>query len=306
MWKFKLMNPIKQFFFLIIICTCSFSLKGQTVENALLWKIQGNGLQKSSYILGTYHLVNNEFLDNLKGCELALKRTSSVLGELEITPEVAGQMMPYMLMEKSSLDSLMNPSQYDSLSRFVQDKLGLPMVVFNKMKPIGIYLMLSAVEMKNTSFISNYKGEPMDVYVQNQAKKHEKEVYALETIQDQADLLFNQVALNDQVQLLMQYIKAGKQESSIENDRMNNCYMNQDLNCLDSLMNTSGFNAIESNLLLKDRNIRWIPRIEEIIKKQSCFIAVGALHLAGENGLIFLLRKQGYTLNPVHSRKHVN
>jgi len=300
------MKAIKQFIYLIFICICPSSLSGQAIENALLWKIEGNGLQKSSYILGTYHLVNNSFLNNLKGCELALKKTSAVLGELEITPEVASQMMPFMLMEKSSLDSLMNPLQYDSLSQFVQDKLGLPMTLFNKMKPIGIYLMLSAVEMNNTPFLTDFKGEPMDVYVQNEAKKHEKEVFALETIQDQADLLFNHVALNEQVKMLMQYIKTGKQESNLENDRMNNCYMNQDLNCLDSLMNVSGFSTIESNLLLKDRNIRWIPRIEETIKKQSCFIAVGALHLAGENGLIFLLRKQGYTISPVHSNKHVN
>jgi uncharacterized protein YbaP (TraB family) len=166
--------------------------------------------------------------------------------------------------------------------------------------------MLSAVEMKNTPFLTNIKGEPMDIYVQNEARKNKKEVFALETIQDQADLLFSHVALNEQVQLLMQYIKTGKQESGLENDRMNNCYMNQDLNCLDSLMNASGFTAIESNLLLKDRNIRWLPRMEEIIQKQSCFIAVGALHLAGENGLIFLLRKKGYTLSPVHNRKDVN
>ena len=300
------MKAIKQLIYLIIICICPFLVNGQAFENALLWKIKGNGLKNSSYILGTYHIVNNEFLNNLKGCELALEKTSSVLGELEITPEVASQMMPYMLLENSSIDSLMNPLQYDSLSQFVQDKLGLPMVLLNKMKPMGIYLMLSAVEMKNTPFLTNFKGEPMDVYVQNEARKNKKEVFALETIQEQADLLFSHVALNEQVQLLMQYIRTGKQESSLENDRMNNCYMNQDLNCLDSLMNASGFTAIESNLLLKDRNIRWIPRIEEIIQKQSCFIAVGALHLAGENGLIYLLRKQGYTLSPVHNRKDVN
>lgn len=300
------MKAIKQFIYLIIICICPFLVNGQASENALLWKIQGNGLKNPSFILGTYHLVNNEFLNNLKGCELALKKTSSVLGELEITPEVASQMMPYMLLENSTIDSLMNPLQYDSLSQFVQDKLSLPMVLFNKMKPMGIYLMLSAVEMKSTPFLTNFKGEPMDLYVQNEARKNGKEVFALETIQEQADLLFSHIALNEQVQLLMQYIRTGKQESTLENDRMNNCYMNQDLNCLDSLMNASGFTAIESNLLLKDRNIRWLPRIEEVIQKQSCFIAVGALHLAGENGLIFLLRKQGYTLSPVHNRKDVN
>ena len=79
--------------------------------------------------------MNNEFLNNLKGCELALKKTSSVLGELEITPEVASQMMPFMLLENSSMDSLMNPIQDDSLSQFVKDKLGIPLVLFNKMKP---------------------------------------------------------------------------------------------------------------------------------------------------------------------------
>lgn len=300
------MKQIKQFIYLLFICICSLTSFGQIIENALLWKIHGNGLKESSYILGSYHIVNNEFLNTLKGCKKALSKTHSVLGELEITPEVASQMMPYMLLDNSTLDSLLNPLQYDSLSQFVQDKLGLPMVLFNKMKPMGVYLMLSAAEMKNTPFLTNFRGEPMDIYVQNEARKNKKEVVALETIQDQADLLFSHVALNEQVQLLMQYIRTGKQESSLENDRMNNCYVNQDLNCLDSLMNTSGFSAIESDLLLKDRNIRWIPRIEEVIQKQSCFIAVGALHLAGENGLIRLLRNKGYTLSPIHSNYEVD
>ena len=285
---------------------CPFLTYGQTIENALLWKIHGNGLRESSYILGTYHLVNNEFLNTLKGCKQALSKTHSVLGELEITPEVSSQMMPFMLLEKSTLDSLLNPLQYDSISQFVQDKLGFPMLIFNKMKPIGIYLMLSSAEMKNSSFIQDFNGVPMDIYVQNEAKKNGKDVYALESIQEQADLLFSKLSINEQVFMLMEYVRMGDKKNTVENDRMNMCYMMQDLNCLDSLMKSSGFNSIESDLLLKNRNIRWIPRIEEIINKQSCFIAVGALHLAGENGLIRLLHNKGYTLSPVYSRKHVD
>lgn len=300
------MKLIKQIIYLFFICICPLFTFGQTIENALLWKIHGNGLRESSYILGTYHIVNNEFLNTLKGCEQALSKTHSVLGELEITPEVASQMMPYMLLENGSIDSLMNPLQYDSLSQFVQDKLGLPMVVFNKMKPIGIYLMLSSVEMKSSSFIQDYKGIPMDVYVQNEAQKNGKEVYALETIQEQADLLFTNISIADQVVMLMEYLRMGNKKNAEENNRMNSCYMMQDLNCLDSLMKSSGFNSIESDLLLKNRNVRWIPRIEEIINKQSCFIAVGALHLAGESGIIRLLRNKGYTLSPVYSIKEVD
>ena len=57
------------------------------------------------------------------------------------------------------------------------------------------------------------------------------------------------------------------------------------------------------SLFLEDflfaRNRDWIPKIEEIIRQQPSFIAVGALHLAGDEGLITMLRKQGYTIEPV-------
>ncbi|NJO25532.1 MAG: TraB/GumN family protein [Bacteroidia bacterium] len=43
----------------------------------------------------------------------------------------------------------------------------------------------------------------------------------------------------------------------------------------------------------------WIPVMEDAMKKNSNFFAVGAGHLPGENGVINLLRKAGYTLTPV-------
>jgi uncharacterized protein YbaP (TraB family) len=280
-------------------------LSAQPTENALLWKISGKGLQNPSYILGTYHLVNNQFLDNIKGCKEALKKAQSVMGELEVTPAVAAEMMPYMLMRSGSLDSLLTADQYDSLSASMQQKLGMPMVLFNKMKPIGIYMMLATGEMQKTSMVSDYSGVPMDLYVQQEALKNKKEVLALESVKDQAELLFNNTPLDRQVEMLMDYVRKGDQSSSTENDRMNACYKAQDLNCLDSLMQSSGYSSIESDLLLKDRNIKWIPRIEETISRQSCFIAVGALHLAGEHGIVHLLRNQGYILSPIRSRKDI-
>ena len=47
------------------------------------------------------------------------------------------------------------------------------------------------------------------------------------------------------------------------------------------------------------RNKNWIPVIEKNVHQSSCLIAVGALHLPGENGLINMLRKEGYTLTPI-------
>jgi len=51
--------------------------------------------------------------------------------------------------------------------------------------------------------------------------------------------------------------------------------------------------------MLVKRNLNWIPKIEDLIAKESTFIAVGAAHLAGSMGVINLLREKGFTLTPV-------
>ena len=68
-----------------------------------------------------------------------------------------------------------------------------------------------------------------------------------------------------------------------------------DLNPSDSL-------ALEKLMkgVLTDRNYNWMKIIPGIIKEKSTFIAVGAVHLGGEEGLINLLKKEGYTMEPIN------
>ncbi len=51
------------------------------------------------------------------------------------------------------------------------------------------------------------------------------------------------------------------------------------------------------DLLLNDRNKKWVIKLDSIMHKESVFVAVGAGHLVGDKGLISLLRKQGYTVS---------
>jgi len=55
-----------------------------------------------------------------------------------------------------------------------------------------------------------------------------------------------------------------------------------------------------SNLLLDQRNKNWIPEIGKFAIEKPTFFGVGALHLPGENGVINLLRQEGYTVTPVY------
>ncbi|MGM9782579.1 MAG: TraB/GumN family protein [Paludibacteraceae bacterium] len=51
--------------------------------------------------------------------------------------------------------------------------------------------------------------------------------------------------------------------------------------------------------LVGERNDAWVRQLPKLMSEQPCFVVVGALHLAGENGLVALLRKAGYKVKPV-------
>ena len=78
-----------------------------------------------------------------------------------------------------------------------------------------------------------------------------------------------------------------------------NHYLSKDLKSLYEFSESMPKDFGDSDFLLKDRNEKWVQVIPELMRKQSQFIAVGALHLPGPDGVISLLQKQGYTVKPV-------
>jgi len=272
------------------------------LENSLLWKISGNGLNEPSYLFGTYHLLNDAFLNKIKGLKKVLKSSEAIIGEIVITPELSAELMPYMSMETTTLDSILTPSQYDSVAAAIKENLGAPIFFFNKMKPISIYTMLGAAEAQKSGMLKKSKGVPMDIYFQQEGKKQGKKILGLESAKEQADLLFNAYPIERQIEMLMEYLKGGGKENGGDSEKLNDCYTQQQLDCLTELFEKAGYSDAESLDLLSKRNIRWIPQLETFMKEQSCFIAVGALHLTGKDGLIVLLRKQGYTLEALNKK----
>ena len=54
-----------------------------------------------------------------------------------------------------------------------------------------------------------------------------------------------------------------------------------------------------NKLILTDRNDRWIKKMDDLLEKKNCFIAVGLSHLMYECGLINQLTELGYTITPM-------
>ncbi|GAB6008029.1 TraB/GumN family protein [Dysgonomonas reticulitermitis] len=64
-------------------------------------------------------------------------------------------------------------------------------------------------------------------------------------------------------------------------------------------MSKSGASQKAQNAINKDRNDKWLLKLPQIMKEKSNLIAVGALHLAGEEGLLYQLAKMGYKIQAV-------
>ena len=80
-------------------------------------------------------------------------------------------------------------------------------------------------------------------------------------------------------------------------------YKEQRLDKIEKIINDPEFGSTENqDVLLDNRNKNWIGQLNLIMKKEPVFIAVGAGHLVGKNGLIALLKAAGYTVKGLENR----
>ena len=128
----------------------------------------------------------------------------------------------------------------------------------------------------------------------------QKPVLDLETVNDQIKALFQSSTTERQAELLMCVVKHQDVTKS-QLQELNEAYHGYDLDKLLNITTYKHEDAVctstkeEMEYLIKTRNNNWMKKIPSMI----AFIAVGALHLVGEDGLITSLRKLGYTVTPV-------
>ena len=281
---------------LFISCNSNKSTAKSTaapkLEKSLLWKISGNGIEKPSYLYGTIHLTcDYNYTDKLKK---AFDETDRLVLEIDMSdPKLQTNMMKLIFMEDSkTIQGLMNDEDYKKLSGFFKEQVGMDLKMFNTMKPFAITATLTS-KMAICDNGTAYETEFMKI-----AKEQKEDVIGLETIEDQMNV-FDQIPYEEQLKSLVEMADKGMDESKKSFDEMTKYYNAEDLEGLLSVMSEQGMEADFQESLVDQRNRNWIPLIEKITKEAPAFIGVGALHLPGEQGVINLLRKQGYTVEPV-------
>ena len=284
-----------------------------TMQAQLLWKISGNGLQKPSYIIGTYHLANVSFTDSIKGLKAAMDATEQVYGEIVMadmaSPENIQKMQAAMMLpDGQTLDKLFTTDEMTRINALVKSVLGVdmtnPMVAqqLGKLTPYALQVQLGVLIYlkKHPGFNPN---EGFDSYFQKEAAAKGKGVGGLETFDFQINTLYKSATMERQKQLLL-CMADNLEFTEEQTENVVKAFFTQDLDGIEKAMdaklnNTCDGTPEEKETLIYSRNDNWMKQMPEIMKQKATLFAVGAGHLPGERGLLAQLKKAGYTVEGV-------
>lgn len=189
------------------------------------------------------------------------------------------------------LKDYFSPTDYEKLEKYVKDSLGMSIELFQQMKPVALQTIFSTQSSDCSNPVS-YENNIMET-----AKTANKEITGLETVSEQLDL-FDNLPVDSVIKDIVDLLN-GKNTDKGDFRKLTMAYKNQDLPALGKLIKESGATDKDIDGFLDVRNEKWIPRMIEKMDKTSVFFAVGAGHLYGDNGLISLLKKEGYTVTPI-------
>lgn len=146
----------------------------------LLWKVSGKGLEKPSYIFGTYHLSPLSIKDSIAAMPQAMSETAQVYGEVVMsemaTPAFMQSMQQQMMMPKdTTLQSLFTPEQYEEVGKAIKENMMVDIAMLAQLKPAAINQQLVVLlYMKHTPGFNPQ--EQLDTYFQQQAAQQGKKI----------------------------------------------------------------------------------------------------------------------------------
>jgi len=265
----------------------------QKSDKSLLWRISGKGLKRASYLMGTIHVICKEDYIWTDSMQKAMEQTDRVCFEMDMDdPSLQMKVAAGLLMsDGKTLEDFYTPEQYQRLSSFLQDSLGIPVMFLNKMKPVALSAMV-ATKVVSCAVPESYEGRITEL-----AHKQKKEITGLETPEEQI-AVFDKINTDSAAVALLDAIDH-TDSMKTEFDNLLSAYKAQDLPAMYKLIIQSPDMKADLDDFLFKRNKNWVPDIVKMIQKESVFIAVGAGHLWGDEGVINLLRKAGYTVEPV-------
>ena len=289
--------------FLKVMLTGMAIVSAASALGQVLYKIEGNGLKFPSYVFGTHHVAPLAVAEQFGAIE-PFSAASQVVGEIDMTQDqmaLAMALQPHMIAPAdSTLSKVISPEDMEAISAEFKKWAPMPgmeLSMLEGMKPMVVSSM-AAVGMCAESMPDFDPQAQLDTWLQTTGKAAGKTIISLETAEQQAALLYDFTPVSVQAEALVDLLK--DPENAMEMTKtLSDAYLRQDLKAMYDISMKDESHPEFMEAMLDKRNADWLSKLPAIFEQGPTFVAVGALHLAGDKGVIEGLRKAGYTVTPI-------
>jgi uncharacterized protein YbaP (TraB family) len=279
----------------LLIYSLCYHIAWAADEQGILWRIEGAAAQPS-YLLGTIHSDDARVTTLPATVSQTFQQADSFSGEIKMDlPNLMQASQATLLAEGENLQQLLDPALYQQTVKLLAS-YGMPELVVQRMKPWAAAATLSLPRPQTGLFL--------DMLLYTQAATQGKRVYGLETVSEQLGAM-EAMPRDLQIAMLRDAVaQHGELDQIIE--KLINAYLQRDLSALESISDMAMQQGDErvaklfTSEVVINRNRRMLERMQPRLREGNAFIAVGALHLPGQEGLLNLLRNKGYRVSPVY------
>lgn len=254
-----------------------------------------------SYVFGTMHSTDPQVLKLPTAAMRAFDKSTRLVLEIVFAPENEQRLQRAMVLDDGrTLSGIIGPKLFSRLMARA-GIYGLPAQHVNRLKPwaIGLMLSLPLAEVARSAA----GAVPLDMALEKTADNRGIPVYGLETIDEQVAAL-SDFTEKDQIAALRMTVELNPQIDALFAE-MKQAYLAGDLDRLHR-MSRSLYSGSEERLaelfekrMIEIRNRRMANRLARHVKHGGAFVAIGALHLSGNEGVLHLLELRGYTVKRV-------
>ncbi|HEX2828304.1 MAG TPA: TraB/GumN family protein [Burkholderiales bacterium] len=262
----------------------------------LLWKVEGRG-REPSYVFGTIHISDPRVTALPAPVRSAFDAARSFAVEVTLDPATMLQAAHRTIYtDGRDLRTVIGAPLFEKVAAG-SGTLGLPPELLKGFKPWAIGLFLSTPDVDPTNVL--------DFVLQRNAMEQKKALHSLETIDEQLDV-FDKLSERDQVAFLRAALEARERLPALV-QRMTTAYLARDLAALTRISEEERGDAETRRMttalmqrLLYDRNVLMAKRAETLFAGGNVFVAVGALHLYGDRGVLAELARRGLRVSRVY------
>ncbi|HVV55472.1 MAG TPA: TraB/GumN family protein, partial [Mucilaginibacter sp.] len=278
--SFKHFIPAVIFIFFAISCFA----QQRKYPYTLLWRISGKDLKQPSYLFGTMHVKDKRVFNFSDSVMLAIKRCKAFA--MEVHPDTTVRIFLKAMENPDTtrdLHKLLDDKEYAALAKKFEERNGYKMS--DDMNPLVAESML-----QNDKDKPDDKDSFIDAYLYGIARTLDKNIYGLENARHQFDEVIG--SPQDMKERLLALLDNNSDDDSEEMIRV------YSTGNLDNISRYLGIFALADSELVA-RNKVMVASMLKYMQQGPLFTAVGCAHLPANTGIIALLRKQGYTVEPV-------